>query len=101
MPLILFLIFSLVITYVYFGYPALLWMMTRRKPPIEFVSAETEDRRPSLSLIIPAYNESSVIERKIQNTLSLSYPEDKLEIIVASDGSDDETDEIVKRYADR
>ena len=101
MPLILFLIFSLIVTYVYFGYPALLWLMTRRKPPIEYISAEAEDRRPSLSLIIPAYNESSVIERKIQNTLSLSYPEDKLEIIVASDGSDDGTDEIVKRYADR
>jgi len=56
---------------------------------------------PSLSLVITAYNEELGISQKIENTLQLDYPEDKLEIIVVSDASTDRTDEIVRSYADR
>jgi cellulose synthase/poly-beta-1,6-N-acetylglucosamine synthase-like glycosyltransferase len=62
-------------------------------------SAESEpESLPSVTLIIAAYNEAPVIQDKIENTLALSYPESKLEIIVFSDGSTDETDEIVKQF---
>jgi cellulose synthase/poly-beta-1,6-N-acetylglucosamine synthase-like glycosyltransferase len=54
---------------------------------------------PSVSIIIPAYNEEKVIEKKIENSLSIDYPPDKFEIIIVSDASDDRTDEIVSKYA--
>jgi cellulose synthase/poly-beta-1,6-N-acetylglucosamine synthase-like glycosyltransferase len=56
--------------------------------------------RPSVSIIIPAHNEESVIDKKIQNCLSLDYPGNKLEIIVASDCSSDKTVEIATRSKD-
>ncbi|NKB97854.1 MAG: glycosyltransferase [Pseudomonadales bacterium] len=51
-----------------------------------------------VSIIITAYNESARISEKISNTIALDYPPDLLEIIVASDGSDDGTDEIVSGF---
>ena len=50
-----------------------------------------------MSLIIAAYDEAEVIERKIENALSLDYPRDRLEIVVASDGSSDDTVELAGR----
>jgi cellulose synthase/poly-beta-1,6-N-acetylglucosamine synthase-like glycosyltransferase len=52
---------------------------------------------PTLTIIIPAYNEERIIEKKIANTLSLEYPKDRLETIVVDDGSSDNTYEISKR----
>ena len=60
-----------------------------------------ETYQPTVSLIIAAYNEEGVIGEKIENSLKLDYPKDKLEIIVFSDASTDRTDEIVKSYANR
>src|ERR1700691_126324 len=83
--------------YVYIGYPILLWALQavfRSAPgrqPVE----------PSVSLLVAAYNEAEVIADKIQNSLALDYPADKLEIIVASDGSKDATAEIVRPFAVR
>ena len=55
---------------------------------------------PSITIIISAYNEEKDIEKKIFNSLKLAYPEDKLQIIVSSDGSTDGTDDIVARIKD-
>ena len=55
---------------------------------------------PSLSLLIPAYNEADVIERKIKDSLDLDYPAEQLEIVIASDGSSDETVAVAQRLAD-
>ena len=52
-------------------------------------------------MIIAAHNEEPVIEAKIQNCLQLDYPKDKLEVVIASDGSVDATNDIVRTYADR
>jgi glycosyltransferase involved in cell wall biosynthesis len=54
---------------------------------------------PSVSILIAAHNEAECIGKTIENKLGLDYPGDKAEIIVISDGSDDETDEIVRGYA--
>lgn len=54
---------------------------------------------PTVSVIIPAHNEAHLLRSKITNTLELAYPEDKREIIVASDASEDETDDIVRSFA--
>lgn len=59
------------------------------------------DELPSVSLLISAYNEEAVIEAKLLNSLSLEYPETKLEIFVVSDGSTDRTDKIVKRFKEK
>ena len=55
----------------------------------------------SATIIISAHNEASVIGTKIENSLALDYPDNKLEILVVSDGSTDETDQIVNQYTDR
>ncbi len=82
------------IVYVYIGYPLLLLILDFFiKRPIK--KAEII---PFVSLIISAYNEEKVIEEKLENCLRLDYPKQNLEVIVASDGSDDNTDNIVRNY---
>lgn len=58
----------------------------------------SEHKYPKVSFIISAYNEEKVIEKKLANTLQLDYPKEKLEIIVASDHSNDRTHEIVRQF---
>jgi cellulose synthase/poly-beta-1,6-N-acetylglucosamine synthase-like glycosyltransferase len=53
---------------------------------------------PSVTLIITAYNEEKSIEEKLQNTINIDYPKERLQILVASDGSTDRTNDIVKQY---
>jgi cellulose synthase/poly-beta-1,6-N-acetylglucosamine synthase-like glycosyltransferase len=56
---------------------------------------------PTVTLVISAHNEAASIDAKLENLLSLDYPEDRLEVVIASDGSDDGTDELVRGYAER
>jgi len=56
---------------------------------------------PRVSLIIPVWNEEHTITAKLDNSLALDYPSQALEIIVASDGSSDNTEAIVERYESR
>ncbi|HMD50889.1 MAG TPA: glycosyltransferase family 2 protein [Bryobacteraceae bacterium] len=84
------------ILYTYAGYPVLLAVLRLViRPPVRRAAIE-----PSIALLIPAFNEARVIERKIRNALDLDYPQSKLQIVVASDGSTDETVEIAERFAD-
>ncbi|BHH86276.1 glycosyltransferase family 2 protein [Desulforhopalus sp. 52FAK] len=55
----------------------------------------------SVTLIITAFNEEKRIHEKLENSLELEYSKDKLQILVASDGSNDATDQIVQSYADK
>ncbi|MFG0332202.1 MAG: glycosyltransferase family 2 protein [Maioricimonas sp. JB049] len=81
----------------YFGYPLVLVLARplRRRHLID------ESLTPSVTLVISAYNEATVIREKIENALSLDYPRDRLEVMVISDESDDGTDKIVTEYTDR
>lgn len=101
----------LMIFYAYFGYVTLLLIIdtyrriARHK---EYSSGSTttilqnsDELLPSISFIITVYNEEECIEQKIENSLKLTYPVEKLEVIVASDCSTDQTDDIVRSYADR
>jgi cellulose synthase/poly-beta-1,6-N-acetylglucosamine synthase-like glycosyltransferase len=83
------------VLYAYAGFP-LLTILRGRLRPRPYRHAEIE---PSVSLLVAAYNEVGVIEDRIRNALELDYPPERLEIVVASDGSDDGTNEIVRRYA--
>ena len=53
---------------------------------------------PTVTLIVLAHDEEDVIGARVENLLELDYPEDKLQVVVASDGSTDRTDEIVSSY---
>ena len=83
--------------YLYLAYPPLVWLLARlcgREP-------RRADIVPTVSLLIPAYNERAHIEAKLQNSLALDYPKDRLEIVVASDGSTDGTNAVVERFRAR
>ena len=62
-------------------------------------SGELTFKLPRVSLIIPAHNEEKVIGKKIENSLSLDYPENLLSIVIVSDGSTDRTNELVNEFA--
>src|SRR2546428_905064 len=54
---------------------------------------------PTVSLIIPTYNEASIIHQKLENVLQLDYPREKFEVVVVDSASNDETGNIVKKFA--
>ena len=56
---------------------------------------------PAVTVIVAAYNEEPVIERRLENLLALDYPTDRLELVVTSDASTDRTHELVERFRDR
>ena len=79
------------------GYPAFMAAVARFRPrPVR-----RSDTTPSVALVVSAHDEEDVIERRLENLLELDYPTDRLEIVVASDGSTDRTDEIVEEVAAR
>jgi len=76
-------------------YPAALWLIARvRGRPAAPAAAAGEP--PRVSLIVAAHDEERVIERKLRNALALDYPRDRIELIVASDGSSDRTVELAR-----
>jgi cellulose synthase/poly-beta-1,6-N-acetylglucosamine synthase-like glycosyltransferase len=85
-----------ILIYVYLGYPLLLALIAAfaRRPEPE------PDYLPTLSVLLSAYNEEAHIGQKIERTLKLDYPADKLEVVVVSDGSVDRTDSIVRSFHD-
>ena len=99
MALILFWISVGLILYAYLLFPLLVILrgLIWRKP---YKSQET-DPLPLVSIIIAAYNEEKEIGSKLDNILSLDYPRDLLEVIIASDGSSDRTNAIVQSYESR
>jgi cellulose synthase/poly-beta-1,6-N-acetylglucosamine synthase-like glycosyltransferase len=82
--------------YVYIGYPVFLLLIApwrrRRQAALGYT--------PSISVLIAACNEEASIRQKLEQTLELEYPADKIEILVLSDGSQDRTDEIVREFPD-
>lgn len=82
------------ILYTYFGYPLAIDLLARL-----FGRRETfPETRPSVTLLIAAYNEEAVMEGKILNSLAIDYPKNLLQILIVTDGSIDKTPQIVKRY---
>ena len=85
------------LAYAYAGYPVLVWLVSSLRPRVVRRGAI----EPTVSVIITAYNEERDLAAKLENTLALDYPAEKLEVIVASDCSSDRTDEIARRFAPR
>jgi len=92
--LAVFVIGSAIAAYAFVGYPCitflLAWLFDRR--------IERSDIQPHVTFIISVFNEADSLGQKLRETLRLNYPRHMLEVIVASDGSTDLTDEIARAY---
>ncbi len=84
--------------YAYFGYALILLVLGKFRR--HSAALRSPDYCPSVCVFISAFNEEKVLRRKIENSLSLDYPRNKLGIIVASDGSSDGTVDIARDYDD-
>ena len=97
-----FLLSVFIFTYHHFAYPLLLRWLARRAGP----GAATRTRiaigdgaakeLPRVTIIVPAYNEATMIARKIQNLVELDYPRDRLDIVIALDGCSDGTEDVAR-----
>jgi len=94
---LLFWLCLILVSYTYFGYAIYLWLcvLVRRKPI--FQSPIT----PSVSIVIAARNEEARLPTKLQNLRLLDYPQEQIQIIVASDGSTDRTASILREQQDQ
>jgi poly-beta-1,6-N-acetyl-D-glucosamine synthase len=81
-----------VVSYAYFGYAVLLWLYVRLhgRPILQ------RPIRPSVSVIIAAHNEETNLPAKLENLRLVDYPQDRLQIVIASDGSTDRTAAILR-----
>jgi cellulose synthase/poly-beta-1,6-N-acetylglucosamine synthase-like glycosyltransferase len=82
--------------YAYLGYPVLLFLIRR----VIYRPVQKKAIEPLVSIIIPAYNEAENIGKKIRNSLDVEYPSDRLEVLIACDGSRDGTPAAAKRFED-
>ncbi|WP_109831420.1 glycosyltransferase family 2 protein [Reichenbachiella versicolor] len=95
----LFIICLAIVFYTYLGYGIVLFILTKLKRALQKESPREEFQElPTVSLLVAAYNEESVIEAKIQNALALDYPKDKLQVLFVTDGTTDGTNEIIKAH---
>ena len=86
------------ICYAYAGYPVVLWLLSLgRRPTVP----EDPEQWPTLTLIVAAYNEGTVLHDKLTNSFALDYPEGCLQIVVVSDGSTDNTDDVARAFEGR
>lgn len=83
---------AIVIVYIYIGYPVLLRFLPKHKNAGKSVTTAP----PKITILIPAFNEEASIAATVHNKLTQHYPADLLEVLVISDDSSDETDEIVR-----
>ncbi len=94
---LVFWVFALVVGYTYIGYPIVITALARFiRRPVHAASIT-----PSVSLIIPAHNEESVMADKLRNSLGLDYPSEQREIIVVNDSSTDHTAKAVSSFVEQ
>ena len=86
-----------VVFYTYLGYGILLYILVKLKElfvkPVRRPLPTTDGELPEVTLFITAFNEEEVVDEKMENSLELDYPADKLHIVWVTDGSDDGTNE--------
>jgi cellulose synthase/poly-beta-1,6-N-acetylglucosamine synthase-like glycosyltransferase len=89
------------VLYAYVLYPLLIGVLAALFARREEAPPLSDDECPRVSILIAAYNEEAEIDGQIQRLLAVDYPKDRLQIVIASDGSQDLTPFIVERYADQ
>jgi poly-beta-1,6-N-acetyl-D-glucosamine synthase len=98
---VIFFVCSALAVYHYVLYPALVILLARAAGAPAAPAEGSDDTLPTVTVVIAAYNEERVIRDKLLNTLSLDYPANRLQIVVAADGSSDTTRDIAAGFADR
>ncbi len=90
-----------IVFYSFLGYGILLGFLIKIKRALGAEKYSTDESyEPTVALIIPCFNEESYIAEKIQNTLEIDYPKEKMDIIFISDGSNDNTSKIARLEID-
>src|SRR5688500_17002394 len=87
-----------VIFYTYLGYGLVIFILSKLKRRSKRVNQIPDKDLPEVTILIAAYNEELCIEEKITNTLNLDYPKEKVSIFLVTDGSTDNTPDIVKKF---
>ena len=100
--IVLFWLCLLLVGYTYVGYGILLFLLVKIKGIINPRRADVyaEDELPEVTIIVAAYNEEDFITEKIENSLALRYPKDRLTLWIVTDGSDDATPQIAENHPD-
>lgn len=91
-----------IVMYTYIGYAMLLVVLNifRNFIRLFFRKPKPVNTSPEVTLLIAAYNEKDLVDKKMENTLNLDYPKDKLKVLWITDGSDDGTNDKLKEYTD-
>ena len=88
--------------YTYLGYGIVLYILVKLKElfvkPVKYSLPASNDELPEVTLFITAFNEEDVVDEKMENSLDLDYPADKLRLVWITDGSNDNTNERLKEY---
>ena len=99
---ILFWLCLFIVFYTYLGYGILLYLIIRLKRMVkgkpQKTAMPTDDELPTMTLMICAYNEQDIVAEKMQNTRALDYPKDKFRVMWVTDGTTDNTNELLKAY---
>lgn len=94
----LFWIGLIIIFYTYIGYGLVIFILSKLKARPKRFADVSDNALPEVTVLVAAYNEEQCIEDKIANTLNLDYPKDKLSVFFVTDGSTDNTPDIVKKF---
>lgn len=103
MPLsaLIFWLSAAILCYVFFGYGLLLWSWSGCRKLLGYNKRITDTSfEPSVTLVVPCYNEADILEQKISNCRSLLYPREKLQLLFITDGSSDNTADLLKKHTD-
>jgi biofilm PGA synthesis N-glycosyltransferase PgaC len=95
-PAAVFWIALVLLVYLYVGYPLIAWLRTRVSPRWY----QREPIVPLVTVVVVAHNEAATIVGRIQNLLALDYPADRLDVVIASDGSTDDTVARARSHVD-
>jgi cellulose synthase/poly-beta-1,6-N-acetylglucosamine synthase-like glycosyltransferase len=97
---ILFWVFLFIIFYSYLGYGILLFVIikVRRILGLSKKINEIKDFEPEVTLFVAAYNEKDYVDEKIRNSFSLNYPREKVKHVWVTDGSNDGTPDLLRKY---
>lgn len=87
------------IVYTYVGYGVIIYILSKLRGEATLPSTPSDNDLPEVTLLIAAYNEERFIASKIENSLALAYPPEKLNVWIVTDGSTDKTLEIATGYS--
>ncbi len=100
---IIFWLFLFIIFYAYLGYGILLYLLVKIKETFRLgrKPQKIPDYEPEVTLFVAAYNEKDYVDEKVKNGFELDYPREKVRQVWVTDGSDDGTPDILKKYKDQ